>query len=139
MSQWVFKGWEFPSAKAEPPRERFLKLIACPETNGYEKATVLFSHIPPRSTSGRHTHPHSDEVMYCTGRGECIIDGETENIETDSVIIAPKGAEHECRNTSETETLKLFCIYIPPIELNELLSELAEKTRDYLGKMQMPK
>jgi len=132
MSQWVYKGWEFPSVRVEPPRERYLKLITCPETTGYELATVLFSHIPPGSATGVHTHPDSDEIMYCVGRGECIIDGEKIKLETDSVIVAPKGIEHECRNTSETETLKLFCVYIPPMKLNELLTELAKKTKKYL-------
>jgi len=132
MSKWVYNGWDFPAAKAEPPRERFLKLIACPETTDYKSATVLFSHIPPGSTSGSHRHPESDEIMYCVGRGECVIDGEETKIETDSVIIAPVGVEHECRNTSETETLKLFCVYIPPIELNEMLIALAKKTKNFL-------
>lgn len=132
MSQWVYNGWQFPSVKAEPPRERYLKLIACPETTGYEKATVLFSHIPPGSTSGMHTHPNSDEIMYCVGRGECVIAGGKVKLETDSVIVAPRGVEHECRNTSETETLKLFCVYLPPLELSELLLGLAQKTKEYL-------
>ena len=132
MSQWVYKGREFPSVRVEPPRERYLKLITCPETTGYELATVLFSHIPPGSATGVHTHPDSDEIMYCVGRGECIIDDEKIKLETDSVIVAPKGIEHECRNTSETETLKLFCVYIPPMKLNELLTELAKKTKKYL-------
>lgn len=134
MSKWVYKGWEFPFAKPEPPEERYLKLIACPETTGYEKATVLLSHIPPGSTSGMHTHPDSDEIMYCVGRGECVIDGEKVPLETDSVIVAPMGVEHELRNTSKTETLKLFCIYIPPLKLSELLVELAQKTKEYLEK-----
>jgi mannose-6-phosphate isomerase-like protein (cupin superfamily) len=134
MAQWVYQGWEFPSVRVEPPRERYLKLIACPETNGYEGATVLFSHIPPGSGTGPHTHPDSDEIMYCLGRGECIIAGERFKLETDSVIIAPKGVEHECRNTSQTETLKLFCVYLPPLKLNELLAGLAKRTREYLGR-----
>ena len=132
MSQWVHEGWEFPPVKAEPPRERYLKLITCPETTGYEPATVLFSHIPAGSATGVHTHPDSDEIMYCVGRGECIIDGEKIKLETGSVIVAPKGIEHECQNTSETETLKLFCVYILPLKLNELLTELAKKTKKYL-------
>ena len=136
MSKWVYKGWEFPAAKAEPPRERYLQLISCPETTGYENATVLFSYIPPGSTNGLHTHPKSDEIIYCVGRGEVIIDGEKVEVETDSVIIAPMGVEHECRNTSKTETLKLFCVNIPPIELSELLVELAKETKKYLEESQ---
>jgi len=133
MSQRVYKGWEFPSIKVEPPRERYLKLIAGPETTGYEKATVLFSHIPVGGATGMHTHPDSDEIMYCIGRGECVVSGEKIKIETDSVIIAPMGVEHECRNTSETETLKLFCVFIPPLKLNESLAELAKKAKAHLG------
>ena len=117
-----------------PPTERYLKLIACPETTGYETATVLFSHIPAGSGTGKHTHPDSDEVMYFVGRGEGLMDGKMVKLETDSVIIAPKGVEHECRNTSETETLKIFCVYIPPLKLNELLTGLAQRTKEYLGK-----
>jgi len=109
-----------------------LKLITCPETAGYEPATVLCSHIPPGSATGVYTHPDSDEIMYCIGRGECIIGEEKIKLETDSVIVAPKGIEHECRNTSETETLKLCCVYILPLKFNELLTELAKKTKKYL-------
>jgi mannose-6-phosphate isomerase-like protein (cupin superfamily) len=79
-----------------------------------------------------HTHPDSDEIMYCVGRGECIMGDERTKIEMGSVIVAPRGVEHECRNTSQTETLKLFCVYLPPIKLNELLTGLAQKTREYL-------
>lgn len=133
MAKWVYNGWEFPSVKAEPPKERYLKLIACPETTGYDTATVLFSHIPPGSATGMHTHPDSDEIMYCVGRGECTIDGEKVKLETDSVIVVPKGVEHECRNTSETETLKLFCVYLPPLKLSELLLGLVKETKEYLA------
>lgn len=134
MSKWVYNGWNFPSIKAEPPRERFLKLIASPQTTGYKTATVLFAHIPPKSTSGPHAHDDCDEVMHIVGRGEVTIDGETVELETDSVIVAPRGIPHECRNTSETETLKIFCVYIPPINPNKLLVDLAKKTKEYLKK-----
>ena len=133
MSVQVYSGWEFPAAKVDPPSERYLKLITCPETTGYETATVLFSHIPAGSGTGKHSHPDSDEIMYFVGRGECLMDGKAVKLETDSVIIAPKGVEHECRNTSDTETLKIFCVYVPPLKLNELLTGLAQRTKEYLG------
>ncbi len=131
--QSVFNGWELPSVKADPPRERFLKLISCPETTGYDKATVLFSHIPAGSGTGPHTHPDSDEIMFFVGRGEGKIGIETFKLETDSVLVVPKGVEHECRNT-DTGTLKIYCVYIPPLKLSPMLAELAEKTRKHLKK-----
>ena len=82
MPQFVFNGWELPSVKADPPRERFLKLISSPETTGYDKATVLFSHIPVGSGTGVHTHPDSDEIMFFVGRGEGAIGAEKFKLET---------------------------------------------------------
>jgi quercetin dioxygenase-like cupin family protein len=104
-----------------------------PELNGYKDATIIFSHIPPGSTTGRHTHA-SDEIMYVVGRGEGTVGDEVCKIETDSVVFAPRGIEHECRNTSETDTLKLFCVFIPPLKPPALLSKLIETTKKQLSK-----
>ncbi len=131
MARFVYNGWEFPSVKSDPPNTRFLKIIMSPEVNSYNEATVLFSHIPPASSTGRHSHT-SDEIMYVIGRGESQVGSEVTKLETDSVIFAPRGVEHECRNTSETETLKLFCVFIPPLEPSPLLEQLIDKTREYL-------
>jgi len=132
MSKLVYNGWEFPATKIAPPAERYLKLIASPETTGYDKATILFSHIPPDSSTGMHTHPDSDEIMYCIGRGECSMSGEKVKIETDTVIVAPMGIEHQCQNTSATETLKLFCVFLPAMKLSEPLAALVPETKKYL-------
>jgi len=132
MSKFVFDGWEFPSSKADPPNERFLKLILSPELNGYKEATILFSHIPPGSSTGMHTHDANDEIMYVVGRGEGQVGDEVAKLETDSVIYAPRGVTHECRNTTKTETLKLFCVFIPAIKPSALLEKLTETTKEYL-------
>ena len=128
MAKNVYNGWEYPAAKADPPNARFLKIIMSPELNDYQNATILFSHIPPGSTTGVHTHP-VDEIMYVVGRGEGQVGDEVTELQTDSVIFATKGIEHECRNTSESETLKLFCVYVPPLEPSPMLTELIEKTK----------
>ncbi|MDP6043178.1 MAG: cupin domain-containing protein [Dehalococcoidales bacterium] len=132
MSTSVYNSWEFPVAKVAPPTERYLKLIASPETTSYEKATILSAHIPPGGATGSHSHPDSDEIMYCVGRGECTMKGENREIETDTVIVAPMGVEHECRNTSKTETLKLFCVFLPAVKLSETLMAVVPETREYL-------
>jgi hypothetical protein len=69
---------------------------------------------------------------YVVGRGECELGSEVTELETDSVILAPKGITHECRNTSDTDTLKLFCVYIPPIKPTPLLETLIDRTKSFL-------
>ena len=134
MAKQVFQGWEFPFAKTPAPSERFLRLIASAETNGYDKATVLLVHLPPLGTTGLHTHPDSDEIIFVNGRAEGSVAGEKSKMEVDSVIIAPKGVEHECRNTSETESLKLYCVFIPPMKLSPTLQSIVPQTKEYLAK-----
>jgi mannose-6-phosphate isomerase-like protein (cupin superfamily) len=132
MDKYIFNGWEYPSVKADPPIERFLKIILSPQTNGYKEASVVIAHIPPGSSAGLHTHG-SDEIMFVSsGRGEGIVGVERDKIETDSVILAPKGIEHELKNTSETETLKVFCVYVPAVKPTPILEKLITKTKEFL-------
>ncbi len=129
----VYNGWKFPFVKMPAPAERSLKLISAPEVDGYENATILFSIIPPGSSTGLHVHPTSDEIMFFVGRGETVVDGKTVPLENDSVLIVPKGLEHQCVNRSDTEMLKLYCVYVPPMPLSPALRELAARTRDFLA------
>ncbi len=80
-----------------------------------------------------HTHPDSDEIIHFCGRGEAVVDGRVIPVEEDSVLVVKKGIEHEARNVSPTETLKLFCVFIPPMKLSPALTELAEETKRSLG------
>ena len=128
----VYEGWKYPGVKVDPPTERYLKLLSSPQTTSFEKASVAFSHLPPGGSTGIHTHPGSDEIMYFVGRGEGMIGGEKVTIETDSVMVAPMGIEHGCWNTSNSDTLKLFCVFIPPLEPAGAFAELVEKTKEYL-------
>lgn len=62
-------------------------MIMSPEIGNYQGASFLFSHIPPSSGTGTHTHA-SDEIMYVIGRGESRVGDEVSKLETDSVYLA---------------------------------------------------
>jgi quercetin dioxygenase-like cupin family protein len=132
MAGFVYNGWEFPSVKVEHPNTRTMKIMSSPELNDYQEATILFSLIPPGSTTRRHSHT-SDEIIHVVGRDEGHVVDKVTKVETDSVIFAPRGVEHECRNSSDTETLKLFCVLILPLEPTPLSDKLIDKTREYLA------
>ena len=132
MTGFVYNGWEFPAVKLDSPDTRFMKMIISPEVNNYNEATIFLAYIPPGSSTGRHTHP-GDEIIYIVGgHGEGYVADEVTKIAADSVILAPRGVGHECRNTSETETLKLFCVFIPPLAPSPPLEKLIVKTNEYL-------
>ncbi len=133
MSKWVSKSWEMPSVKASPPAERALKMLFSPEVNGYEKATVLLSIIPPGSQTDHHTHPESDEIMYFLGRGEGTLGEERVKIEPDLIILAPKGVPHQVLNTSDSDALKIICVFIPPLKPSGVLAKAAQLSKEKIN------
>jgi mannose-6-phosphate isomerase-like protein (cupin superfamily) len=130
MSKWVVKTWEMPSVKRDPPHERVLKLLYAPELNEYENATMLLSYIPPGHNSEQHVHQDSDEIMYFFGKGRGTLGDEKFDIEPDVVVLAPKGVPHQFWNTSDTDMMKIICIYVPPVKLSPLLEKCAELGRE---------
>ncbi len=133
MAGFVCNGWELPSVKLDSPNERYMKVVMSPEVTGYNAATILFAYIPPGSSTGRHTHPGDEIIHVVGGHGDGYVDDKVTTITADSVILAPKGVEHECRNTSKTETLKLFCVFIPPLAPSPLMEKLIIETNEYLA------
>ncbi len=64
---------------------------------------------------GLEIHDNGDQFFRVeSGVGEAIIDGETHKLVDGSVVIIPKGAEHNVMNVSETEPLRMYTIYSPP-------------------------
>lgn len=115
MSGFVVDSMSVPGAKVPVPNERVLKIIMSPELGNHKEITLLLSMISPHSKTGLHIHD-SDEIMYvATGEGEATMDGRTEKIRSNSVIFAPKSVQHEIRSISD-ESLKLVCVYVPPLK-----------------------
>lgn len=78
-----------------------------------------------------HAHPAHTEAMYCVaGRGTARIDGEECDYVPDTMIVAHPGVTHEIVNTG-TETLRVLCVYSPPIDLDFIRERVAvaEKER----------
>ncbi|PKP58001.1 cupin domain-containing protein [Candidatus Atribacteria bacterium HGW-Atribacteria-1] len=123
------KLWEIGSFKFEPPNERSLQIIYSPQVDErIQNVTVAMSTIAPHSgKTGIHTHPVDEVIYVITGRGECEEDRKTFKIEPGTIIYAPAGVKHDCRNFSD-ETMQMFCVYVPalPDEVVEKITKNAE-------------
>jgi len=110
------KAWEIPSYKVSPPNERSLQILYSPQIDkGIKDITVLMSTLFPHTgRSGLHTHD-VDEIMYIiTGRGEGVEEDKVFDIQPGTIIYAPAGVRHECRNFSD-ETMQILCVYVPSL------------------------
>lgn len=73
---------------------------------------VLMS-LKPGEEIGMEKHENDQFFRIEAGNGVCIIDGNEYILSDGSAIVVPAGAEHNVKNTSETEDLKLYTIYSP--------------------------
>jgi mannose-6-phosphate isomerase-like protein (cupin superfamily) len=131
--EWLLiEVWKVPGVKVPLPNERVLKVLMSPEVTDTEKLTLLVSLISPHSSTGPHIHD-VDEFMYIvTGRGESYCGGERSDIESDVLFYAPAKVQHEVRNTGE-ETMKLFCIFSPPMRPQGFFEEATKLAKERLN------
>lgn len=74
---------------------------------------VLMS-LKPGEEIGAEVHPENDQFFrFESGKWKVLIDESVYEVEDGSVIIVPKGANHNVINTSDTEELKMYTIYTP--------------------------
>lgn len=74
---------------------------------------VLMS-LKPGEEIGDEVHPENDQFFrFESGKWKVLIDESVYEVEDGSVIIVPKGSNHNVINTSDTEELKMYTIYTP--------------------------
>ena len=74
---------------------------------------VLMS-LKPGEEIGAEVHPENDQFFrFESGKWKVLIDESVYGVEDGSVIIVPKGSNHNVINTSDTEELKMYTIYTP--------------------------
>jgi mannose-6-phosphate isomerase-like protein (cupin superfamily) len=74
---------------------------------------VLMS-LPATQELGMEVHPDNDQFFrFESGKGVCIIDGNTYEVGDGVAVVIPAGANHNVINTSESEPLKMYTIYSP--------------------------
>lgn len=116
---------DFPVIHLDPPNERYIKVIAAHQINKYRNASIVVADIPPGGSTGLHTHPESDEIVIPLDKGKCILEGRTSNLESGTVLIVPKGVEHEFWNSGEVGNLRIICLFVPPFRSTGWLHDYA--------------
>ena len=80
-------------------------------TNGLQ---LVLMTLKPGEEIGAEIHPENDQFFrFESGKGKVMIDKNFYEVEDGSVVIIPKGANHNVINTSDTEALKMYTIYTP--------------------------
>jgi mannose-6-phosphate isomerase-like protein (cupin superfamily) len=71
--------------------------------------------LKPGEDVGLETYVDTDQFISLEGgSGKAIIDGVVYELKPGAAIVIPAGTEYNITNTSSTEALKLYIVYIPP-------------------------
>lgn len=127
----LYHAAQYPTMHVPPPNERLARVLMAPETTGYETNSIFLAVIPPGGAIPDHVHPNNDEIMYCVGTGEALVDGVRSPVSTDSVILAYRGVVHGIWNTSPIDPLRLFCVFVPAIK-EPRFEDLMRRTSEFL-------
>lgn len=80
---------------------------------GQHSQVVLMS-LAPGEDIGEEVHANVDQTLvFVSGEGEAILNGEKSRITPNSLYFVPAGTRHNFINTGSTP-MKLFTIYAPP-------------------------
>ena len=108
------RAWEVKGFKANPPYERVLKVLLCPDLHKTKNFSLGMTVLPPGSSSSPHIHEKEEEVWYVVwGRGEAKVGDEKIPIERDVAIYVPPNTSHQLINTGD-ESLKVLWFFTPP-------------------------
>lgn len=81
---------------------------------GQHSQLVLMS-IEPGDDIGEETHDVDQILVFVSGEGEAVLNGERSPIQAQRAVVVPAGTQHNFINTEQTP-LKLFTMYSPPEE-----------------------
>ena len=125
----VIDVYKLPAVDCGTDIKRAIRLVASPQTTGEDGIMIVHVVVPPGGISEGHTHPYSSEYIMFSISGKAILDGKEYDVPKMGVVHAKPGVLHECRNTSDTETMELYCVFTPPFEPYGIYPDLIEKTK----------
>jgi mannose-6-phosphate isomerase-like protein (cupin superfamily) len=116
----IVRCWEEKGETIPEPYKRTIKVFFAPDKRGVPELTFTQAIIFPHSKTDYHTHDRPELIFIVSGRGTSVCDGKETPIQQDMALWVKAGEKHQVINT-ESESLKLATVFIPPYTSKELL------------------
>lgn len=80
-----------------------------------EHSQIVLMSVEPGDDIGEETHDVDQVLVFVTGEGEAVLNGDRSTVQANTMVVVPAGTRHNFINTGST-ALKLFTVYAPPEE-----------------------
>lgn len=81
---------------------------------------IVLMSVQPGDDIGEETHRVDQVLVFVSGSGEAVLNGEKSAVAANRLVVVPAGTKHNFINTG-TEPLKLYTVYAPPEEPDGLV------------------
>ncbi|BDP44451.1 hypothetical protein DAETH_44200 (plasmid) [Deinococcus aetherius] len=85
------------------------------EVHTAEHSQLVVMSVEPGDDIGEEVHEVDQVLVFVSGQGEAVLNGERSPVGANSLVIVPAGTRHNFVNTGQ-EPMKLFTVYAPPEE-----------------------
>ena len=79
-----------------------------------ERLQLVVMSLLPGEEIGEETHQLDQFIRVEEGAGKAVLDGVEHELTDGSVVIVSSGTLHNIINTSNTDCMKLYTLYVPP-------------------------
>jgi len=95
--------------------------------------------LNPHEDTGLETYLDTDQFICVeAGDGQAILDGLKYELKPKSAMIIPAGTEYNLINTSSTQALKFYTVYIPPDYADGTIHKIKSESPEFDGRANDP-
>ena len=96
------------------PSSGYVTVKLLPDNMPYDTFSSGTQILPPGRSIREHGHRQNHELVFIyEGRGICVIDDVTYQIEPGTTVLFGRLAQHRIENTGDTD-MKMFWVFFPP-------------------------
>ncbi len=92
---------------------------------------VIMTLQPGEEIGMEHHTGHDQFIRVEAGEGVAILDGEKHALEDGVAVVIPAGVEHNVINTSTTEPMRLYSLYMPPEHPDGIIHATKKEADEY--------
>jgi len=108
----IVRAWEEKGVKIPAPYSRTIKVLLASDKGNVAELSFNFALIDPGGQTDYHAHDRPELIYIVSGRGIAICEGESVEVQGDTILWVRAGEKHQMKNTG-AETLKLATAFIP--------------------------
>ncbi len=120
MQKYVVRKKDVEERVAPGPNTRFARFLLDRDRIADAQLGAAVFRYEPGQVGPAHTHAREAEIYFVlAGKGAVLMDGAEFELEKDTLLYIPPGAQHETKNIGDSE-FEFLAVFAPPLGFAEM-------------------